>query len=80
VCLADRAIAVALRSEDLNPLQDTISRYIKPGHTHSVQIDIAGNDFAAEQFGGGDRQDAGTSSDIERLAKSASPRQAFECY
>ena len=45
---------------------------------HGVRIDIASSDFAAEQFGGGDRQDARPGSDIERLVKSASPRQAFK--
>lgn len=63
---------------DLNQPRDAIACSIVPGHLDRARIDIAGEDLASQQFRGGDRENAASGSDVERLAIPPAPRQILE--
>jgi len=65
---------------DLDQPPYTIARDITTGDGDRVRIDVGREHAPAQQFCGGDRENAGTSSDIEWPAKSASLRQEFESH
>ena len=76
--IADRAVAVTSGPANFHQVCDAVARGIMAGDGDSARIDIGRNHLPVQKLCRGNRENAGSGSDVERFAKGAPPRQALE--